>query len=61
MTIVAHTHPFVIGVDTHALSILATPHGEVVDDAEFPTTSAGIARALDWAGAALAVTSRRCG
>lgn len=53
MTIVAHTHPFVIGVDTHArnhaLSILAMPHGEVVDDGEFPTTSAGIARAIDWA------------
>lgn len=54
MTIVAHTHPCVIGVDTHArnhaLSILAMPHGEVVDDAEFPTTSAGMARALEWAG-----------
>lgn len=54
MTIVAHTHPFVIGVDTHArnhaLSILATPHGEVVDDAEFPATSAGMARALEWVG-----------
>jgi hypothetical protein len=54
VTIVAHTYPFVIGVDTHArnhaLSILATPHGEVVDDAEFPATSAGMARALDWVG-----------
>jgi transposase len=54
VTIVAHAHPFVIGVDTHArnhaLSILAMPHGEVVDDAEFPTTSAGMARALEWAG-----------
>ena len=54
MTIIAYTHPFVIGVDTHAdnhaLSILAMPHGEVVDDAEFPTTSAGMARALEWAG-----------
>jgi len=54
MTIVAHTHRFVIGVDTHArnhaLSILAMPHGEVVDDGEFPTTSAGIYRAIEWAG-----------
>jgi transposase len=54
VTIVAHAHPFVIGVDTHArnhaLSILAMPNGEVVDDAEFPTTSAGMARALEWAG-----------
>ncbi|WP_281254259.1 hypothetical protein [Sanguibacter antarcticus] len=32
------------------MGVLATPHGEVVDDAEFPTTSAGIARALDRAG-----------
>ena len=54
MTIVAHTHPFVIGVDTHArnhaLSMLATPHGEVLDDAEFPATRAGLARALEWVG-----------
>jgi len=54
VTIVAHTHPFVVGVDTHArshaLSILAMPHGEVVDDGEFPTTSAGIARAIGWVG-----------
>ena len=54
MTIVAHTHPFVIGVDTHArnhaLSLRAMPHGEVVDDGEFPTTSAGMVRALDWVG-----------
>ncbi|RZS60693.1 IS110 family transposase [Xylanimonas ulmi] len=54
MTIVAHAHPFVIGVDTHAkkhaLSILAAPVGEVVDDGEFPTTTAGIGRAIAWAG-----------
>lgn len=54
MSIVAHSHPFVIGVDTHArnhaLSILAMPHGEVVGDGEFPTTRAGIARAVEWVG-----------
>jgi len=54
MTIVAHAHPFVVGVDTHAkthaLSILATPHGEAVDEATFPTTGAGLARAIDWVG-----------
>ncbi len=53
MTIGAHAYPFVIGVDTHArthaLSILATPHGEVVDDADFPATAAGMARAVEWA------------
>jgi transposase len=53
MPIVAHTHPFVIGVDTHArshaLAVLAAPHGEQVDAASFPATHTGIARALDWA------------
>ena len=40
MTIVAHAHPFVIGVDTHArnhvLAIL-TATGEVLDTGQFPT------------------------
>lgn len=52
MPIVAHARPFVVGVDTHArshaLSILATPNGEVLDDAQFPTTEAGIIRAIAW-------------
>ncbi|MBG6225944.1 transposase [Arthrobacter sp. CAN_A2] len=52
MAIVAHTHPFVIGVDTHArnhaLSILAGPHGEKIDEAQFPATPAGLTRALAW-------------
>jgi len=54
MAIVAQTHPFVIGVDTHArnhaLSILACPLGETIDEAIFPATSAGLARAVTWAG-----------
>jgi len=54
MTIVAHHHPFVIGADTHArshaLSILASPTGEVVDEAQFPATNAGLARAIAWVG-----------
>lgn len=53
MTIVAHTHRFVIGVDTHArnhaLAILAAPTGEVIDDAQFPATAAGLTRAVSWA------------
>lgn len=52
MTIVAHNHPFVIGVDTHAkshaLSIVATPTGVIVDDGQFPATRAGLARAIAW-------------
>lgn len=52
MTIVAHAHPFVVGVDTHAknhaLSILVAATGEQVDADLFPTTTAAMARALDW-------------
>ena len=52
MTIVAHAHPFVVGVDTHArnhvLAVLAAT-GEAIDTAQFPTTAAGIARAISWA------------
>ena len=52
MTVVAHAHPFVVGVDTHAkthaLSILVAATGEQVDAGQFPTTEAGMARALDW-------------
>ncbi|MEV3927750.1 IS110 family transposase [Actinomadura coerulea] len=52
MAIVAHTHPFVVGVDTHArnhvLAILAST-GEVIDAGQFPTTAAGMARAIAWA------------
>ena len=53
MTIVAHTRSFVIGVDTHArnhvVAIVAAPTGQLVDTAEFPTSRAGMARAVDWA------------
>lgn len=52
VTIVAHNHPFVIGVDTHArnhaLAILAAT-GQQIDSAEFPTTKAGMTRAIAWA------------
>lgn len=52
MSIVAHIHPFVIGVDaharSHALAILACPTGEVVDEAQFPATAAGLQRAIAW-------------
>lgn len=52
MAIVAHTHPFVIGVDTHArshtLAILIAATGSLVDSAQFPATSAGMKRAIAW-------------
>ena len=54
MAIVAHSHPYVIGVDTHArnhaLSVLDCPHGQVLDEAQFPATSEGLARAVAWVG-----------
>ena len=53
MTIVSHSHSFVVGVDTHArkhvLAVLAS-NGEFIDTASFPTSRAGLARAVDWAG-----------
>lgn len=63
MSIVAHSHPFIVGVDTHArnhvYAIIAAVTGELVDTKDFPTTSAGIKRAIAWAarrtGADLAV------
>lgn len=54
MIIVAHSRPFVIGVDTHArthtLAILTTPTGEAIASEQFPTTDAGMHRAIVWAG-----------
>lgn len=42
MAIVAHTLPFVIGVDTHSrnhsVAILAASTGEHIDTKQFPTT-----------------------
>lgn len=52
MSIVAHSHPFVVAVDTHArnhvYAILAARTGELIDTRDFPTTSAGISRAIAW-------------
>src|SRR5690625_7541406 len=50
MAIVAHTHPFVIGVDTHArnhsFTILTAATGEQIAAKQFPTTPAGLNRAV---------------
>src|SRR3954462_8835562 len=52
MTIVAYSHPFVVGVGTHArkhvYAIIATAGGERLETREFPTTGAGINRAIAW-------------
>lgn len=52
MSIVAHSYPFVVGVDTHAkkhvYAIINTATGELLQTRDFPTTSAGIDRAIAW-------------
>lgn len=52
MSIVADSHPFVVGVDTHArkhvYAILAPATGALVETREFPTSVAGINRAMAW-------------
>jgi transposase len=53
MSIVAHLYSFFIGVDTHARNhvySIVTNTGILVETRSFPTTSAGIKRALTWAG-----------
>jgi len=52
-TIVAHTHPFVIGVDTHARThtyAVLTAAGQHLGTETFPNTAAGRSRAIAWAG-----------
>jgi transposase len=51
MTIVAHSHPFVVGVDTHArkhVFAIIAPSGERIENRDFPATGAGINRAIAW-------------
>jgi transposase len=52
VAIVAHSYPYVIGVDTHArnhtYAILAAGTGELLAAEQFPTTPAGLRRALTW-------------
>lgn len=53
MSIVSHRHPFVVGVDTHARNhvyAILDPTGILLDTREFPSTAAGISRAIAWAG-----------
>ncbi|UVI36521.1 IS110 family transposase [Brevibacterium spongiae] len=53
MSIISHLYAFVVGVDTHAKNhvyAVLTNTGEQVDTREFPTSKAGLARALDWVG-----------
>lgn len=52
MTIVAHSRPFVVGVDTHArnhvYAIITASTGELIATRDFPATGAGIKRSIAW-------------
>jgi transposase len=52
MSIVSHCHPFVVGVDTHArnhvYAIIDATNGALLDTQSFPSTAAGINRAIKW-------------
>ncbi len=52
MNIVAQSHPFVVGVDTHAgnhvYALLAASTGALLETRAFPATAAGIDRAIHW-------------
>jgi hypothetical protein len=53
VSIVAHTRPYVVGVDTHArthtFAVLVAGTGELIATEQFPATSAGMDRAVAWA------------
>lgn len=52
MSIVAHSYSFVVGVDTHArhhvYALVVPATGELLATRSFPTTAAGINRAIAW-------------
>lgn len=54
MSIVADRHRYVVGVDTHAAThshvIVEAPLARLIDQASFPTSRAGLDRALAWIG-----------
>lgn len=54
MVIVADHYSYVVGVDTHAAihhyAIVAASTGALLDHAEFPTSPAGLDRAVAWIG-----------
>lgn len=52
MPVVAHSYPYVIGVDTHAknhvYAVVSTATGQLLEIRDFPTTSSGISWAIAW-------------
>jgi Transposase len=52
VTIVAHSRPFIVGVDTHAKThtyAVIDATGQLLGE-QFPTTAQGVARAIAWVG-----------
>lgn len=53
MPVVSHSYPYVVGVDTHAknhvYAVISTATGQLLETRDFPTTGAGISRAIAWA------------
>ena len=64
VAVVADAYRFVIGVDTHArfhcYAIVEAGTGRVLDEATFPTSQPGLARAADWIGRRTAAISEDC-
>ena len=54
MSIVADHYTSVVGVDTHAAThtyaLIESPSGKLIDQKTFPTTPAGLKRAIAWIG-----------
>lgn len=54
MSIIAQLFAFVVGVDTHArnhvYAVICASTGRLLDTRDFPTTTAGIKRAMSWVG-----------
>lgn len=54
MSIIAHLFAFVVGVDTHArkhvYAVICASTGRHLGTRDFPTTAAGIKRAMTWVG-----------
>ncbi len=52
MTVVAQTNDYVVGIDTHSkthtLAIISTLTGGETANETFPSTAAGMARAVTW-------------
>jgi transposase len=52
MTVVVQQFEYVIGVDTHAathtLAVVAAAPGAMLSKGQFPTSRAGLTRAVDW-------------